>query len=274
MGIFTMTIIALLLTISNRTFSSSTIALTSPCDNGELTISNKALPLILVHGYSEGSWVFSDWQRLLKNDGIPFCTITFHHSNDPCGSAKDHAKELGDIVAQVKNMTGQKQVNIVGYSKGGLDARVYLAVSGTHDVANLIMIGTPNAGAPLANAGDPCSPAVLDFIDHAAATKTPSNPYTRYYTIAGDWNPTFSSNCPQQLSENYLSRIGKPGDFGYENAGFFELNGTKVPNDGGVPVSSVESMPNSTNIALTPDCHANLLSKTEYNIAKEKVLMH
>jgi triacylglycerol lipase len=98
----------------------------------------------------KGSWVFSDWQPLLKSDGIPFCTVTFHQSDDPCGSAKDHAKEPGDIVGQVKNITGQKQVNIVGYSKGGLDARVYLAESGTHDVANLIMIGTPNAGAPLA----------------------------------------------------------------------------------------------------------------------------
>jgi hypothetical protein len=45
-----------------------------------------------------GSWVFSDWQPLLKSDGIPFCTVTFHQSDDPCGSAKDHAKELGDIV--------------------------------------------------------------------------------------------------------------------------------------------------------------------------------
>ncbi len=100
---------------------------------------------------------------------------------DPCGSAIDHAKELGDIVAQVKNMTGQKQVNIVGYSKGGLDA-------------NLIMIGTPNAGAPLTSPKDSCRPAVLDLIDHAAATKALPNP--RYYTIAGDWNPALSSNCP------------------------------------------------------------------------------
>jgi hypothetical protein len=171
-------------------------------------------------------------------------------------------------------MTRQKQVNIVGYSKGGLDARVFLAESGTHDVANLIMIGTPNAGAPLATADDRCTPAVFDFIDHAAAMKAPPNPHTKYYTIAGDWNPVLSSNCPQQFSQNFLYRIDKPTDFGYENAGFYQLNGTKVPNDGGITVSSVKSMPNSTNIGLTPDCHTNLLSKTEYDIAKDKVLIH
>ena len=37
--------------------------------------------------------------------------------------------------------TGQNQVNIVGFSKGGLDARVYLANDLANDnVANLIMI--------------------------------------------------------------------------------------------------------------------------------------
>lgn len=276
MGIFIITIIALLLlTISCRMLLYSANALTSPCDNGLVTISNKALPVILVHGYNDGSWVFSDWQKFLKNYGIPFCTVTFHHSNDPCGSAIDHGKELRNIVAQVKNMTGQKQVNIVGYSKGGLDARVYLADNGssTYDVASLIMIGTPNAGSPLTSLNDSCKPAALDFIDHAAATKAPPNPHTRYYTIAGDWNPTLSSNCPQQFAEDYLTKIGKESQFGYENTGFYELNGSKVPNDGGIPVSSVISMPNSTNIGLAHDCHANLLSKTEYDIAKEKVLL-
>jgi MFS family permease len=130
------------------------------------SIANVQLPYMVVSvdrlDRATGSWVFSDWQPLLKSDGIPFCTVTFHQSDDPCGSAKDHAKELGDIVGQVKNITGQKQVNIVGYSKGGLDARVYLAESGTHDVANLIMIGTPNAGAPLATADDSCKPAVFN----------------------------------------------------------------------------------------------------------------
>ena len=63
----------------------------------------------------------------------------------------DHSNDLTQIVQDVKNWTLNDQVNMVGHSKGGLDARVYLANSGTHDVANLIMIGTPNGGNPLAN---------------------------------------------------------------------------------------------------------------------------
>ena len=64
----------------------------------------------------------------------------------------DHAKELAQIVQEVKSMTGENKVNIIGHSKGGLDARVYLAKTNTNDVANLIMIGTPNAGGQLADA--------------------------------------------------------------------------------------------------------------------------
>ncbi len=32
-----------------------------------------------------------------------------------------------------------------------------------HDVTNLVMIGTPNAGAPLASPSDSCKPAALDI---------------------------------------------------------------------------------------------------------------
>ena len=62
--------------------------------------------------------------------------------------------------------TGQDKVNIVGHSKGGLDARVFLAHNITRDdVANLIMIGTPNAGSPLADlVVHSFSPSLLNLV--------------------------------------------------------------------------------------------------------------
>jgi triacylglycerol esterase/lipase EstA (alpha/beta hydrolase family) len=75
---------------------------------------------------------------LLTQNGIPFCTVTFHQSStgDACGSAADHANELGQIVKEVKSIRGQQhQLNIVSHSKGGLDARKYVAQSGTRDLA-------------------------------------------------------------------------------------------------------------------------------------------
>jgi hypothetical protein len=41
----------------------------------------------------------------------------------------------------------------------------------TKDVANLIMIGTPNAGSPLAQNNEICTPAVYDLRPGATATE-------------------------------------------------------------------------------------------------------
>jgi hypothetical protein len=44
---------------------------------------------------------------------------------------------------------------------------------------------------------------------------------------------------PAAVFRRLFNKIGKESEFGYENAGFYELNGPKAPNDGGIPVSSV-----------------------------------
>ena len=67
------------------------------------------------------------------------------------GLRRQHLEELADMIDRILVDTGHNQVNIVGHSKGGLDARTYIATgTGTDKVANLIMIGTPNAGTSAA----------------------------------------------------------------------------------------------------------------------------
>jgi poly(3-hydroxyalkanoate) synthetase len=67
------------------------------------------------------------FHRGLNQENILFYINSFEHLSDVCSSAKDHAKELAQIVQNIKNETGHNQVNTAGYSKGGLDARAYLA---------------------------------------------------------------------------------------------------------------------------------------------------
>jgi triacylglycerol esterase/lipase EstA (alpha/beta hydrolase family) len=152
----------------------------------------KPLPVLLIHGYASDVQVWSKWEDLLKKDNITFYPITFYKSDDKCGSAADHAKELNLQVQQILNnmpASSPKQVNIVGHSKGRLDARLFLAnntFTNNKAVANLIMIGTPNAGSPIAQSSNICEPAVEDLKPGAADTKVRMNPNTKYYTIAGD----------------------------------------------------------------------------------------
>ena len=230
---------------------------TNAAGNGAAT--KKPLLVLLIHGYASDASIWSKWEDLLKKDGITFYPITFYKSDDKCGSAADHATELNLQIQQIlNNMTGlsPKQVNIVGHSKGGLDARVFLAnssYSANKAVANLIMIGTPNAGSPIAQSSNICKPAVDDLRPGAPDTKVGMNPNTKYYTIAGDWNPSLLLNCPQLLGGIGYSQLPKP-------------------NDGLVPLSSVESQGYFHNLGHTSNCHSNLLSDKEYQLAKPILL--
>jgi hypothetical protein len=132
---------------------------------------------------------------------------------------------------------------------------VYLA-NNTKDVTNLIMIGTPNAGSPLAESSEECKPAIYDLRPGAAATEVKENPNTKYYTIAGDWNPK-SGNCQltlalpiEQSSSSTLPKL----------------------NDGIVSLSSVESQDYFINVGHSKSCHSNLMSEYEYGLAKDIIV--
>jgi pimeloyl-ACP methyl ester carboxylesterase len=203
---------------------------------------NPSSPVLLVHGLGEDASMWKKWEELLTNDGIQYHTITFQESDDKCGTALSHAVELGKRVDEILSNNPSGQVNIVGHSKGGIDARVYLA-NGTQSVANLIMIGTPNNGTPMAERTSLCAPAVWDTLPEANATKVGMNPNTRYYTIAGDWAKEVGGNPTI------------PG-----------------PDDGLVPLSSAESGGNFQSLGRTEHAHLELLGEEEYNLAREVLL--
>jgi pimeloyl-ACP methyl ester carboxylesterase len=202
---------------------------------------SKLLPVILLHGYFDDATVWNTWERLLKQDGITFFTVTFAN-DDKCGSAASHAIELQEIVQNISQLTGSEKVNIAAHSKGGLDARAYLSKDGDN-VANLIMIGTPNAGITLAFLNNFCAPAVWDLRPGASVDEAPRNPHTKYYTISGDWLPLIGGNF-------YI-----PG-----------------PDDGLVSVSSVESKSYFESLGRTLNNHMDLLGRQEYDLARGKLM--
>jgi uncharacterized alpha/beta hydrolase family protein len=200
----------------------------------------KPLPVLLVHGYAEDAAAWEKWEDMLKKDGIQFFTVNFKDSDDRCGSAKQHAIELEKIVQDIIEQSSSQKINIVGYSKGGLDARVFLDITDTNNVENLIMIGTPNAGSPVAEINEVCAPAVFDLRPGANATKAAINLDTKYYTIAGDWMPLTQGN------------LMIPGN-----------------DDGLVPVESVESQQYFQSLGRTEHGHVKLLSEKEYQLSRD-----
>ena len=226
---------------------------------------SEKLPVLLVHGYASDSSVWQKWENLLQNDGITARAVTFS-GDDECGRAVDHAIELKKIVQKFKEATGAEKINIVAHSKGGLDARVYLANNlSSSDVANLIMIGTPNKGlimADLFGGFDFCKPAVFDLMTNSQILNVPKNSHTQYYTIAGNWLPPFWYLPFYQV---WFDKDCPPSVWSFlEYNGIYDIIG---PDDGIVSVSSVES--NFMPLNATNNCHTNLFGEEEYNSARE-----
>src|SRR5215216_5938083 len=248
---------------------------------------SQTLPVLLIHGYKSGPEVWDKWLPELRGEGIKAKAVHFPIDDD-CGSSESHAQQLDTIVQRFKSETGADKINVVAHSKGGLDTRLYLANDlSNDDIANLIMIGTPNLGSPLATASlafvtgtltiNPimypylrafyCLPALLDLVPGSPATEAEINENTQYYTIAGDWTPSpyynffyplLDSDCPQP---SWLPLERWASDFL-----IFE------DDDGIVPLGSAASQ-QFENIGVTDNCHTNLFEiDEEYEIVKEILL--
>ena len=167
---------------------------------------------------------------------------------------QQHAMELKGIVDNILSETHSEKVNIVAHSKGGLDARWYIANSDTDKVANLVMIGTPNAGSPAAFVDITGCPfgSDSDLTPGSQATRVVDLPQsTNYYTIAGNWMP------------NDLCLVGLVW---VNDGGNCFIPGQ---DDGLVAVDSVESSPNYIPLGQpVPYDHFHLLEhKDVYEMA-------
>jgi hypothetical protein len=106
-----------------------------------------ARPVVLAHGIlsNGGTWA-PVWTSQLTARGLP-------HTNElnmgNLDSIQNNAGKIGRVVASSRQRWGVDKVNLVCHSKGGLDSRHF--VEGNDSVDQVIQIGTPNAGSPLAD---------------------------------------------------------------------------------------------------------------------------
>ena len=80
---------------------------------------------------------------------------------------------------------------------------IWLMIEKNGDVANLVMIGTPNAGSELADLIDARSPlklAVYDLLTTVPVTQVENNPNTEYHTIASNWKSVYWPTIDQMIS--------------------------------------------------------------------------
>ncbi len=166
-----------------------------------------ARPVVLAHGIlsTGGTWS-SIWVPQLTALGLP---NTNELNMGKLDSIQNNAAKIGAVVASSRTRWGVDKVNIVSHSKGGLDSRHF--VESNEGVEQVVQLGTPNAGSPLADAVEGASlyflggiPTIIinELAGPAGVQLTQpymafynsfhgSNPNVRYTALAGDYNP----NC-------------------------------------------------------------------------------
>ena len=140
-----------------------------------LASANRALPVLLVHGYSCNGGYWSRLAGLLRRQGISYLALDL----EPVGAGIDeYARHIEEGLRRLCAATGKAQAVVVGHSMGGLAARAHLRRYGSARVARVITVGTPHHGTVLAGLGPGLNARQMrhgsPWLAELAASETPA----------------------------------------------------------------------------------------------------
>lgn len=104
------------------------------------------VPVVLVPGWLDTARDLAAMRIRLLGAGWSeghVATITFE---DPTGSNRAHADELGAAIDELLAKTGADRVDVVAHSMGGLATRWYLRTRDDRPVRRVVFIGSPHRG--------------------------------------------------------------------------------------------------------------------------------
>lgn len=105
-------------------------------------------PVVLVSGYANNAEGWGEWKRSLEADGFQVFVVDF--PTDGLGDMEEAARFLAAFVADVKRRTGRSRVDLVGFSEGGILARMYAAqLGGATSVDRIVTLASPHHGVRL-----------------------------------------------------------------------------------------------------------------------------
>lgn len=233
-------------------------------------------PVVLAHGILSDGSVWNDvWIPGLQSLGIKYGTPP---NNGNLDSIANNAQKIATKVAELKERLGVDKVVLVGHSKGGLDSRHY--AENSEDVEQILQLGTPNGGSPLADAvqagtlyfaGLPLT-VVINVLAGPAGVQL-TTPYMSFYNGSHGSNPN-------------VVYTALAGDYDPGTCGFFDfgclidqvLLGITGPGDTIVPIWSVHALPYTANRIMSTfgadqqSKHTSIeKSQTAFNIMRDRV---
>ena len=146
-----------------RLIRATNIALARDQAVAALAITVKPRPVVMIHGFNKDFTAWLDFlgpsgylaltglQGFAVGDGQVAGAMSTGNLFAPTTRTNTialNAAALGEYIDNVKALTGAEQVDLIAHSMGGLIARYYIdRVMETRDVAQLIMLATPNGGS-------------------------------------------------------------------------------------------------------------------------------
>ena len=150
---------------------------------------NTRYPIILIPGLGMKDTFFMKSfgriDRILKIQGY----TVYKSRVDAFGTIENNAAQLKEEIEAILRETGARKINLIGHSKGGLDAKYMIAeLDMAEKVASLTTLCTPHRGSPIAS-------FVMRF-PHPAV-KLLAFWIDLFYRILGDKHPDSFTACEQ-----------------------------------------------------------------------------
>ena len=106
------------------------------------------LPVLLVPGYGTNRSVFWPLCQYLSGGGWRWLWAVNHAGKD--APMAQHVAQLDTQIRQLQDRSGASQIDLVGFSMGGIVCASYLKAHGNDRVRRLVTVGTPWQGTRLA----------------------------------------------------------------------------------------------------------------------------
>ena len=109
-------------------------------------------PILLVHGYLDGSYVWSLFQKRLEKEELgPIYTVDLGH---PFQGIHTYAKKVEKVALRIYKETGRSDPMLIGHSMGGIVSAFYaVELAPRGNSLQIITIGSPLKGTVVAHIG-------------------------------------------------------------------------------------------------------------------------
>jgi triacylglycerol lipase len=134
----------------------TTVLLSRPATTAEPVEQSRPGPVLLVPGYGGGTGSLQSLAAELSARGRDATVVEL--PGNGTGDLEASADALGTAVTAVLARTGEETVDVVGYSAGGLVARIWVADGNAERVRRVVTLGSPHHGTSLADLAGSLAP--------------------------------------------------------------------------------------------------------------------